>query len=433
MSGICTGALGGCSPARFPYTAPLVKSLRSTFVLLLLNAAWLAVLSVFLVRHFGNKPGETRIEYVTNYVAIIESGPETTVTNTLAVTNDFRWAQLESEDYRAYIARLRNIGCPEQTIRDIVIADVDKLLAPKMQAANPRARDVKFWQPIEQELWEDAEQKDALRKQREVDFEKREVIRQLLGLDLVGERLRVQGQEDYYGQRLDFLPEEKRARVRTALDQFADQERALLEQQVEEGGTPAGSEDFAKLREQKNAALAQMLTPQERQQYDLWFSPSAAAVRDSVYGMNASEAEFMKLYQLHRSFAEKQGDNFGPWNAEWVNYQKQVQETLGEQRYAEYQRAQDNDYRELLRTTTRFKLGPDVAAQLYSYKQPVEEARAEVLAEPAYTSRQRAAALQAITEETQRALREALGDKAFRYYDRRAGQNWVRSGIGAKP
>jgi hypothetical protein len=54
-----------------------------------------------------------------------------------------------------------------------------------------------------------------------------------------------------------------------------------------------------------------------------------------------------------------------------------------------------------------------------------------VLAEPSYTSRQRTAALEAITEETQRALREALGEKAFRYYDRRAGQNWVRGGVGS--
>ncbi len=418
--------MGCCPPRHFPYTASLVKSLRSTILLLLLNAAWLAVLSVFLARHFGSKPGAIRIQYVTNYLSILEPALETTVTNTLAVTNDFRWAQLESEDYRAYVARLRSIGCPEQTIRDIVIADVDKLLAPKMQAANPRARDVKFWQPIEQELWEDAEQKDALRKQREVDFEKREVIRQLLGLDLVGERLRVQGQEDYYGQRLGFLPEEKRALVRTALDQFADQERILLEQQIEEGGTPGGSEDFNKLRQQKNAALARLLTPQERQQFDLWFSPSATAVRDSVYGLNTSEAEFMQIYQLHRSFAGKQGEDFGPGNQAWSEYQEKVQTTLGESRYAEYQRAQDNDYRELLRTTTRYKLAPEVAAELYSYKQPVEEARAQVLAEPAYTSRQRVAALQAITEETQRALREALGEKAFRYYDRRTGQNWVR-------
>jgi hypothetical protein len=39
----------------------------------------------------------------------------------------FRWNQLESTDYRLYIKNLRAIGCPEQTIRDIITADVDSL------------------------------------------------------------------------------------------------------------------------------------------------------------------------------------------------------------------------------------------------------------------------------------------------------------------
>ena len=38
----------------------------------------------------------------------------------------FRWTQLESSDYRTYIANLRGIGCPEPTIRDIITADVDE-------------------------------------------------------------------------------------------------------------------------------------------------------------------------------------------------------------------------------------------------------------------------------------------------------------------
>ncbi len=38
----------------------------------------------------------------------------------------FRWSQIESPDYHAYISNLRGIGCPEQTIRDIVTADVDE-------------------------------------------------------------------------------------------------------------------------------------------------------------------------------------------------------------------------------------------------------------------------------------------------------------------
>jgi hypothetical protein len=39
----------------------------------------------------------------------------------------FQWAQIESTDYRTYVANLRGIGCPERTIRDIIIADVNGL------------------------------------------------------------------------------------------------------------------------------------------------------------------------------------------------------------------------------------------------------------------------------------------------------------------
>ncbi len=45
----------------------------------------------------------------------------------------FRWNQIESPDYRTYIAKLRGIGCPEQTIRDIIIADVHSLYAPRYE------------------------------------------------------------------------------------------------------------------------------------------------------------------------------------------------------------------------------------------------------------------------------------------------------------
>src|SRR5262249_28988634 len=43
----------------------------------------------------------------------------------------FSWSDVESPDYRIYIARLREVGCPEQTIRDIVVADVNQLYARK--------------------------------------------------------------------------------------------------------------------------------------------------------------------------------------------------------------------------------------------------------------------------------------------------------------
>ena len=41
----------------------------------------------------------------------------------------FHWSQMESSDYRTYVANLKSIGCPEQTIRDIITADVSTLYA----------------------------------------------------------------------------------------------------------------------------------------------------------------------------------------------------------------------------------------------------------------------------------------------------------------
>ena len=403
-----------------------MKCSRSTFALVALNVAWLATLSHFLARRGGNPGAESHV--FTNAVPVFKAAQKSVVTNVVHATNDFRWAQLESEDYRDYVARLRSIGCPEQTIRDIIIADVDKLLAPRLQAAGGHTNPIAYWQPIEQELWEDGDQKESLRQQREVDFQKREVIRQLLGIDLVGERLRVQGQSDYYGERLDFLPEEKRARVRLALDQFSDDERALLEEQAEEGDAPSVTAELAQLRQNKEAALAQLLTPEERKQYDLWFSPAAAAVRDSVFGMDASEDEFLKLYELRQTFASRYGDNFSPSDPAWNDYQAQVRQALGDQRYAEYVRAQDPDYRELFRVARRFKIDGEVAAQLYSYKQPVEEERQRVEADPGLTLEQKNAAFEAIAQETQRAFKEALGEKAFRRLMQRSANSWLQGG-----
>jgi hypothetical protein len=44
------------------------------------------------------------------------------------------WSDLESDDYPTYIRNLRSIGCPEQTVRDIITADIKALYDTKLQA-----------------------------------------------------------------------------------------------------------------------------------------------------------------------------------------------------------------------------------------------------------------------------------------------------------
>jgi hypothetical protein len=43
------------------------------------------------------------------------------------VAAPFQWSQLYSSDYRIYVKNLRATGCPEPTVRAIVIADVDSV------------------------------------------------------------------------------------------------------------------------------------------------------------------------------------------------------------------------------------------------------------------------------------------------------------------
>lgn len=78
----------------------------------------------------------------------------------------FRWSQIESPDYLTYIKNLRSVGCPEQTIRDLIVADVGQLYEGRAQRLKQ-----------DQSLF-----KDALAAQlRALDDEKAKVIAYLLG------------------------------------------------------------------------------------------------------------------------------------------------------------------------------------------------------------------------------------------------------------
>jgi hypothetical protein len=82
----------------------------------------------------------------------------------------FNWSQVESRDYPTYIANLRSIGCPEQTIRDIITADVDSQYAARRE-------------PLEQKLTGNAfaERVALERGLQEMRNEEASVVNVLLG------------------------------------------------------------------------------------------------------------------------------------------------------------------------------------------------------------------------------------------------------------
>lgn len=95
--------------------------------------------------------------------------PETASAPTLLVQpKPFRWNQLESTNYLTYIQNLRGIGCPEQTIRDIITADVGSLY--ELRAQQVRQMQLSSPAALEREL-------------QKLAAEKASVIARLLGTD----------------------------------------------------------------------------------------------------------------------------------------------------------------------------------------------------------------------------------------------------------
>src|SRR6185295_5992798 len=65
-------------------------------------------------------------------------------TNVVVRRQFFSWREVESSDYPTFIANLRDIGCPVQTIRDIIVADVNQLYAQK-RATEIMTGDQQWW------------------------------------------------------------------------------------------------------------------------------------------------------------------------------------------------------------------------------------------------------------------------------------------------
>jgi hypothetical protein len=349
-------------------------------------------------------------------------------------TNAFEWRQLESEDYRTYINRLRSIGCPEETIRDIVIADLEKLMAPQIQQAEGRREAPKYWEPRARERTVDTLEK--LGQKQDIDFKKREIVRELLGIDLAAERSRVKGESDFYEQRLGFLEPEKQMRVRMAMEKANRDEQLLREKSWLESDelTKDDQQQLREIQQQKEQEVSQVLSPDEYQQYQLWFSGSAYKVRDAFQVLEPNESDFLALYNIQKEFDDRwDGVDPGMLSAEEKyqyqqaqnKYDQAIRDRLGPDRYEQFLQTREPDFQQMQDTIAQFGLKPDIASQVYGFKKALLDERARVTASGLLDSPQKQEVLKALSEETEQAVVEAMGPKAYRYFVRGGAGKWI--------
>ena len=121
-----------------------------------LNCALLGCLAFLLLNRRPARPRAEASAEAVNPPTVAESALPAPSTSLTDEVKPFHWSQIESADYRTYIANLRGIGCPEQTIRDLIKADVDNLYATRRQPLEDKlaANDVAGRTALQRELQE---------------------------------------------------------------------------------------------------------------------------------------------------------------------------------------------------------------------------------------------------------------------------------------
>ena len=369
-----------------------------------------------------------------NPAAALQTNPEAAPNTAPASAGQhFDWRLVESEDYKKYIANLRSIGCPEETIRDIIVADVNKLYeSRRKELAGPKKR-FEYWKPGA--MMGAAFDPERTEKERALNKEKRALITELLGSAPDDKPDILAGAAGQLEAMFDFLPAEKRSKV---FELMQDMQTKM--QKAMKGGV-MDPEDIRKAMKESETALAAVLTPEELLDYNLRFSMTANMMRMQLAGFEPTEPEFLELFKKRKAYddeygmagmgsASLKGAERDKQKAAEKELEEQIKQQFGETRYLEYKRSQDYAFQAIYRVTERENLGTDAAIRIYDMKKVAEEQANRLRADKSLDADARKAALQGIRAETEKAVRGVLGEKGFASYENQA--YWFK-GISPDP
>ena len=406
----------------------------------MLTAVVLALLGVigYLVYLLTNAPGTTRYVNKTKVVTNVQTQiavRKLNATNLLAAiaNRPANWAALESTNYFIYIGNLRNFGCPEETIKDIILTDIAKVYAKKRSEIKRRGQPYKYWSPTEANASVDPK---LQRQLAELDREQRNLVRSLLGVDMQVE-LAKYWEDDFDPAVYDFLPTEKREQVMALKVKYEELENEIY---MRAQGIMLDQDEQAlrQLEQQRQVELASLLSPQELEEYELRNSHISENLRNQLSGFEPSEEEFRRLFRLQKDFEEQINRTLPDSASDEMQaeiraraqeegqraLQDEMQKVLGQERFAQWQQAQDPDYKALVQIADRYNLPTDTSQRIYNYKMQAEQQKLRIESDPNLSEDQRQQARDAIAQETEDWVKKAMGP-IYGSYIKVAGQ-WIQ-------
>ena len=375
---------------------------------ILLAAVWLATSSPRAVKNTSQS----------------ELGPQTVAlggrTNVLLRRQFFSWQEVESPDYPTYITNLRNIGCPEQTIRDIIIADINGLFA--------RRRALELVTP-DQQWWRSEVDTNvlqvALEKSRALEEERRGLLTRLLGANWESGDLNSLPRPTHPGILLDgpvlgALPIDTKQALQDINSRSEAKIQAYIDAQRAQG-KEADPAELAKLRQQTRDELARVLAPAQLEEYLLRYSQYANTLRSSfgqLQYFNATPDEFRAVFratdtldQQIQALADSTDPNVVQTRkALQAQRDEAIKVALGTKRYEEYQLLHDPLYRDAIATAEQAG-SPESARTIYQINQAAAATQDAIRTNLDLTSDQKAIELKQLELDQLKANAVAMGQQ----------------------
>jgi hypothetical protein len=269
------------------------------------------------------------------------------------------------------------LGFPDELIREIMVADINKLYAPREEALKLKRvpQDAPMSQRRRKPVPEDIQQMVDL---REIEIEKQRVLQELLGVRITREMIRTPQSRNWeaYEYAIGLLPPEKQEAVQLI------QENLWIQDDLNQAhgpdylsGDKAELDAYRRVCEERDAALKKILTPEEFEKYEMNSIPTGTELARRTIGMEPTEEEMVAMYRLTSEYWQKTGAVHGRWRAlpvppeqialaeEQLN--EGLKQALGPERYVDYQMATSDTGQKMCNLTRRYDLSPETIREAF--------------------------------------------------------------------
>lgn len=335
------------------------------------------------------------------------------------------WKQLlQSPDDTTALSFLRSSGFPPEVVRSLMTERIRARYQPRFRELDAKKSDTPYWRTG---AWYNFDDDVATRSERRaLEREIQDVVLKTLGDDTDSLSFY---ERDRRSRSYGNLPSAKITEIEAINRDYRE-----LNSQIRDNAKGVvlaeDREKLACLEKEKRADLAALLSSEELEEYDRRNSPSAGEIRGKLRYFDATESEFLKLYQAQRVFDARYGrDNLsGEQNdrrkAALPELTAQFKAALGEERFTEFEILTDGNYHATRSTVTQLGFSADIARELVATQRAANKRAEAIRTDKSLTPEQQASQLSALEKESTEKITATLGAENFTAYKKYPGQ-WL--------